>query len=81
MTNQEKALKVSGLKERPDYEERYYNPTGCRIYDTAMEMAKWKDGLFEKVIEYTEICYGVFCFNEREKFIENIKKLYRGEKL
>lgn len=81
MTNQEKALKVSGLKERPDYEERYYNPIGCRIYDTAMEMAKWKDELFEKVIEYTEICYGVFCFNEREKFIENIKKLYRGEKL
>jgi len=46
-----------------------------------MEMTEWKDKQFEKVIEYAEICYGVFCFNEREKFIENIKKLYRGEKL
>lgn len=53
----------------------------AQIHPQLKEVAEWKDKQFEKVIEYAEICYGVFCFNEREKFIENIKKLYRGEKL
>lgn len=77
MTNEEKASEIASKYERWNQED----DESYGAYNGAMEMAYWKDKQFEKVIEYAEICYGVFCFNEREKFIENIKKLYRGEKL
>lgn len=41
-----------------------------------IKMANWKDEQFQKVLDYCETCYGVFCFNEREKFINKIKELY-----
>ena len=76
MNNIEKAREIQ------DESEGYVlmSKSGAALW-SAKRMAEWKDQQFEKVIEYTETCYGVFSFNEREKFIENIKKIYRGEEL
>ena len=54
MKNEEKALNLSGLKETPDYEERYYNSINCLVYDKCLEMARWKDEQFEMGIKRVE---------------------------
>ena len=42
----------------------------------ALEAMEWKDRMFQKVLDYAEVCYGVFSFEQREKFIKNIKEIY-----
>lgn len=58
MKNEEKALKLAGLKETPDEEERYYNPFNCNIYDKCLEMAEWKEekmmNKFKSFLENTD---------------------------
>lgn len=69
MTNEEKALNLSGLKETPDYEERYYNSTYCLVYDKCLEMAMWKDeqfkaekqALMDKAYEWLEPVFKDLC--------------------
>jgi hypothetical protein len=43
---------------------------------SALEMAEWKDQKFQEILDYAEICYGVFTFEQRYKFIEHIKEIY-----
>ena len=57
-----------------DYQDK------LRLAKEALEMATWKDVNFEKILDYIEICYGVFVFNERERFIKKIKELYYDHK-
>lgn len=52
MEDIKKALEISGLKEKPDDEERYYNPFACRIYDACIKIAEWKEQqMIEKAIK------------------------------
>ena len=48
-------------------------------FDCCMEMADWKDKQFQKVLDYAEICYGVFSFEQRKNFINHIKQIFMGE--
>ena len=70
MKNEEKA------KEFADYyaDETDYKKEAA--YSAAVAMAEWKDQQFQKVLDYAEICYGVFTFQERCKFINKIKEIY-----
>lgn len=74
MTNEQKARELI---------EEIYPSTSMGDYgmkeQLLLEAMKWKDENFEKILDYIEICYGVFQFNEREKFIKKIKELYYGE--
>ena len=45
-------------------------------FDCCMEMADWKDKQFQKVLDYAEICYGVFSFEQRKNFINHIKQIF-----
>ena len=75
MTNKEKADAISakyGVSKLLPTEDE------CIAYSSAMEMAEWKDQKFQKVLEYAEICYGVFTFEQRDKFINHIKDIYYG---
>lgn len=73
MTNENKALFLSGLEDIPDEEERYYNRSKCEIYDKCLEMARWKDKQFDAFLDYL-ISLG------DDDVIAAIR-LYRGEKL
>ena len=48
-------------------------------YADILEAMQLKDEKFQKVLDYAETCYGVFSFEQREKFIKNIKKIYYGK--
>lgn len=74
MTNEEKTNSI--------VDSNYYTTIGEKnaAYNAALEMATWKDVNFEKILDYIEICYGVFVFNERERFIKKIKELYYDHK-
>lgn len=45
----------------------------------ALQMAQWKDEQFQKVLDYAEICYGVFSFEQRKNFINHIKDIFYGK--
>lgn len=45
-------------------------------YDCAMQAMELKDRQFQKVLDYVEICYGVFCFEQRSNFINCIKDIF-----
>ena len=45
-------------------------------YDCAMQAMELKDRQFQKVLDYVEICYGVFCFEQRYNFINRIKDIF-----
>ena len=81
MTNEEKVDQIiEGLSLydiNSDNCEHHDCYTHC--YLSAMEMAEWKDAQFEKILDYIEICYGVFQYNTRESFIKKIKELYYGQ--
>lgn len=76
MTTEEKAKEICNAYANSKF---IPTPEECVVYSSAMAMAEWKDEQFKKVIEYAEICYGVFSFNEKENFINKIKKLYKSE--
>lgn len=69
--NEKKAKQIAEYLNKP-------NGSNCLVpcHQAAMAMANWKDEQFQRVLDHCETCFGVFCFNEREKFINKIKELY-----
>lgn len=58
----------------------------CQPYDStddcfksALQAMELKDKQFQKVLDYAEICYGVFSFEQRENFINHIKEIFYGK--
>lgn len=50
----EAAIRYAKLKEVPGEEERYYNQTGCNIYDAFKAGAEWRDKQIQKLS--SELC-------------------------
>lgn len=47
--------------------------------NAAMQALELKDEQFQKVLDYAEICYGVFSFEQRKNFINHIKEIFYGK--
>lgn len=77
MTNEEKAKEIV-----EQYEVRY-NDTRDLLWtdleDIALQTMQWKDKKFQEVLNYAEICYGVFSFEQRKNFINHIKEIFYGK--
>lgn len=81
MTNEEKALELSGLISIND-DERYYQPRRCEIYDKCLEMAKWKDEELKKEILELEAKNDVLksCLRDEKSEIEILRHRIEAEK-
>ena len=73
MTNKQKAKDITKCLWFPQ------KCTECDIQNMLIQMAEWKDEQFQKVLDYAEICYGVFSFEQRENFINHIKDIFYGK--
>lgn len=73
MKNKDKAIEIA-KKHMP-----FCGLPITECIDATLEMAEHKDEQFQKVLDYVEICYGVFSFGERDRFLKHIKEIYYGE--
>ena len=71
--NIDKAIEIA-QKHHVIYDDYYDSIQEC--IESCREAMQLKDKQFQKVLDYTENCYGVFSFEQREKFINRIKNIF-----
>lgn len=86
MTNEEKANEIARCDCKKHYKGfdlcntyKFHEKNYCGRKAAALEAMELKDKQFQKVLDYAEICYGVFCFGQRENFINHIKDIFYEE--
>lgn len=80
MNNKEKAREIANNCSTAivgaEVSDETYITTEPDCYTAAMQAMKLKDKQFQKVLDYVETCYGVFCFGQRDDFINHIKDIF-----